>query len=74
MWLSMKSMKSQLINVVAWCGAVLVSTAPFIIDTGLGKLLIIIGLCCLMVQAIDLKQKNLIALNFIGVLGYASNI
>ena len=50
------------------------STAgPFLIDTPAGKLMAISGLALLMLQAYDKKCYNLIILNLIGIIGYASN-
>lgn len=44
--------------------------APFIIATPQGKLLAIVGLAFLTVQALDLKAYNLIFLNAVGIAGY----
>lgn len=54
----------------AWVGAVLVSTAPYLIDTPFGKWLAIVGIVCLTIQAIDLKAFNLIAMNTVAIGGY----
>jgi hypothetical protein len=44
--------------------------APFMIDYSIGKLLAIIGLALLTVQASHAKLYNLMLLNTIGIIGY----
>jgi len=57
----------------SWIGTALLGAAPFLIDTPAGKLMAISGLALLMLQAYDKKCYNLIILNLIGIIGYASN-
>lgn len=45
--------------------------APFFIDTMQGKLLAIVGLALLTVQAYNMRAINLIVLNVIGIMGYS---
>lgn len=45
--------------------------APFFIDTMQGKLLAIVGLTLLTIQAYNIRAVNLIALNVIGIMGYS---
>jgi hypothetical protein len=45
--------------------------APFFIDSAGGKLLAIVGLALLTVQAYHMRAVNLIALNVIGIMGYS---
>lgn len=60
-------------SAVSWIGTALLGAAPFLIDTPAGKLMAISGLALLMLQAYDKKCYNLIILNLIGIIGYASN-
>ena len=53
-----------------WIGAAALSAAPFIIDRPYGRVLAIIGLSLLTVQALDHSLYNLVALNTIGSIGY----
>lgn len=57
-------------KLIAWIGATGLSVAPFWIDTPQGKLVAIISLLCLTVQALNLKAYNLVLMNLIGVGGY----
>ena len=59
-----------MLTVIAWVGTVCMAVAPFLIDTPEGKLLAITGLALLMLQAIDSKLWNLVALNSLGIIGY----
>ena len=61
-------------NVSGWIGAALLCVAPFIIDTDAGKVSMIVGLSLLSLQAYDTKCYNLLILNTIGIIGYASNL
>jgi len=45
-------------------------TAPFIINTMLGKILMCIGLACLTLQTYGLKAYNIVFVNVVGILGY----
>lgn len=60
----------KLIRTTAWLGTLCMCLAPFIIDTPLGKLLAITGLCLLSLQAAHKECYNLLLLNAIGILGY----
>lgn len=57
-------------KVCGWMGAAAMGAAPFFIDTMQGKLLAIVGLSLLTVQAYNMRAVNLIALNLIGIIGY----
>lgn len=59
-----------MIGFIGWLGALAMAGAPFIIDTGEGKILAIVGLALLSVQAIDSKLYNLLLLNLAGIGGY----
>ena len=63
----------MLINASAWIGTALMGAAPFLIDTPAGKIMAIAGLALLCLQAYDKKCYNLLILNTIGIIGYASN-
>jgi len=60
-------------NVLAWIGTALMGAAPFLIDTPTGKVMAILGLLLLCLQAYEKKCYNLIILNLIGIFGYASH-
>ena len=60
-------------SALAWIGTALMGAAPFLIDTPEGKIMAILGLTLLCLQAYDKKCYNLIILNLIGIIGYASN-
>ncbi len=53
-----------------WLGALALCCAPFIIDTLEGKVLAIVGLALLTLQAIRKECYNLVLLNVIGIGGY----
>jgi hypothetical protein len=59
-----------MIALLGWVGALCMAGAPFIIDTDAGKILAIVGLALLSVQAIDNKLWNLLLLNLAGIGGY----
>tara|TARA_B110000003_G_scaffold258627_1_gene277971 strand:+ start:620 stop:817 length:198 start_codon:yes stop_codon:yes gene_type:complete len=59
-----------MLSVIAWVGTVCMAVAPFLIDYDIGKLLAIMGLTLLTVQATHAKLYNLILLNTIGIIGY----
>ena len=59
-----------MLSVIAWVGSVCMALAPFMIDYSIGKLLAIIGLALLTVQASHAKLYNLMLLNTIGIIGY----
>jgi len=48
--------------------------APFLITTALGQVMAMLGLALLSLQAYDKKCYNLLILNTIGIIGYASNL
>jgi len=58
------------IGFIGWIGALAMAGAPFIIDTDAGKILAIVGLALLSVQAVDSKLYNLLLLNLAGIGGY----
>lgn len=60
-------------SALAWIGTALMGAAPFLIDTVEGKIMAILGLALLCLQAYEKKCYNLIILNLIGIIGYASN-
>ena len=59
-----------MIGFIGWMGALAMAGAPFIIDTDAGKILAIVGLALLSVQAVDSKLYNLLLLNLAGIGGY----
>jgi hypothetical protein len=59
-----------MIALLGWVGALCMAGAPFIIDTDAGKILAIVGLALLSVQAVDSKLYNLLLLNLAGIGGY----
>lgn len=61
-------------RIVGWVGAAAMGAAPFFIDTMQGKLLAIVGLSLLTIQAYNMRAVNLIALNLIGIIGYTHAI
>jgi hypothetical protein len=63
----------MLLSASAWIGTALTGAAPFLIDTPTGKIMAILGLALLCLQAYDKKCYNLIILNLIGIFGYASH-
>lgn len=60
----------KIIFISSILGALAMASAPFFIDTTFGKLLAIIGLFLLTIQAFDLKAWNLVLLNLTGIMGY----
>ena len=60
-----------MIGFIGWMGALAMAGAPFIIDTNAGKIIAIVGLALLSVQAVDSKLYNLLLLNLAGILGYS---
>ena len=61
----------RLLRILAdWLGALALCCAPFIIDTLEGKILAIVGLALLTLQAIRKECYNLVLLNVIGIGGY----
>ena len=63
----------MIVNLSAWLGTALLGAAPFLINTPEGKIMAILGLALLCLQAYEKRCYNLIILNTIGIIGYASN-
>lgn len=59
-----------MIRLAGWIGAAAMVAAPPMIDTAQGKVLAIVGLLLLTLQAAKLRAYNLILLNIGGILGY----
>ena len=59
-----------MIAFAAWAGALCMMLAPFIIDTDAGKLVAIVGLSLLTLQASANRCYNLVLLNIVGIGGY----
>lgn len=57
-----------------WIGTLALASAPFIIDTDLGKVLAISGLAILSIQALKLRAYNLLFLNSVGIIGYINSL
>ena len=64
------SQQKILIDRLGWMGAFCLASAPFVIDTFEEKVMAILGLALLMLQAIDSKLWNLVLLNSFGIVGY----
>ena len=64
------SQQKILIDRLGWMGAFCMASAPFVIDTVEGKLMAILGLALLMLQAIASQLWNLVLLNSFGIVGY----
>jgi hypothetical protein len=65
---------NRLVSVSSWIGTALMGAAPFLITTALGQVMAMLGLALLSLQAYDTKCYNLLILNTIGIIGYASNL
>ncbi len=63
-------MNARVKRLVGWVGASILAFAPFIIDTDIGKKLAILGLFLLLMQAMESRLWNLVALNLSGIIGY----
>ena len=61
----------MLIRSCGWVGAVALVIAPPFIDSDAGKIISIIGLSLLTIQAIDKRLYNLVFLNLAASIGYA---
>ena len=61
---------ARFLDLVTWLGTLCLATAPFIIDTPLGKILAMFGQSLLMSQAAEKKCYNLLLLNTLGIFGY----
>ena len=55
----------------AWIGAVCMMAAPFIIDYNEGKILAIVGLVLLTIQAAHDRLYHLICLNLVSIGGFS---
>jgi hypothetical protein len=64
-------MLSAIIN---WAGAAALVAAPFLINYSSGKILAIVGLALLTLQAYRLSAHNLVFLNIAGIVGYSYSI
>ena len=60
----------MVVTLSGWFGAALMCAAPFIIDTDEGKILSILGLLMLTIQAWPQRLWNLVGLNLVGIIGY----
>ena len=63
-----------MVAVCAWIGTALLCAAPFLIDSTLGKGMMIVGLALLCLQAIQKSCYNLVILNITGICGYVYSI
>lgn len=63
-----------MVAVCAWIGTALLCAAPFLIDSDIGKILMIVGLALLCLQAIQKSCYNLVILNITGILGYVYSL
>lgn len=63
-----------MIGACSWLGALCMMLAPFIIDSNAGKIIAIIGLILLTLQALSTRCYNLVLLNIVGVIGYAIHL
>jgi len=61
----------MLIRSCGWLGAIALVIAPPFIDSDVGKIISIIGLALLTIQAIDKRLYNLVFLNLAASMGYA---
>lgn len=61
-------------EMIAWIGTALLCAAPFLIDYPIGKVMAMLGLALLCLQAWEKLCYNLIILNTIGIIGYATSL
>ena len=61
---------TRMIRITAWLGTFCLCLAPFIIDTPAGKMMAMLGLTLLCLQAAHKSCYNLLILNTIGIIGY----
>ena len=59
-----------MIALAGWLGCGAMMFAPFLINFWYGKMLAILGLALLTVQAVHNKMLNLVLLNVVGIIGY----
>lgn len=57
-------------KILGWIGSMALCVSPFIIDTVEGKILAIVGLALLTVQASQARLWNFVLLNLTGIGGY----
>lgn len=57
-------------KILGWIGSMALCVSPFIIDTVEGKVLAIVGLALLTVQASQARLWNFVLLNLTGIGGY----
>ena len=55
---------------IEWFGVALLCAAPFLIDSSTGKIMAMVGLGLLCLQAYRLRAYNLLVLNTVGIIGY----
>ena len=63
--------KAVMLRVCSTLGTFGLIIGPWIIDSDIGKMIMIMGLAFLSFQAYNLRAWNLIFLNLIGIMGYA---
>ena len=59
---------------INWIGVAALAASPFFIDYGGGKILAIVGLSLLSLQAYRLRAYNLLVLNATSIAGYLYSI
>tara|TARA_Y100001951_G_C11252087_1_gene247065 strand:- start:815 stop:1012 length:198 start_codon:yes stop_codon:yes gene_type:complete len=59
-----------MVKSLGWLGSIAMCISPFVIDTVEGKILAIVGLGLLTVQASKAKLWNFVLLNIAGIGGY----
>ena len=64
-------MKEQLYKYgVIYLGTIIMMMSPFVIDSWVGKVGMLVGLILLTIQTQKTKQYNLSLLNLVGIIGY----
>lgn len=64
-------MKEQLYKYgVIYLGTIIMMLSPFVIDSWVGKVGMVVGLILLTIQTQKTKQYNLSLLNLVGIVGY----
>ena len=61
-------------DLIGWIGAVLVSIAPFFIDSNGGKLALIAGLLLFTVKAYQAGLRSMVAANVVAIIGYTFSL
>jgi len=59
-----------MVKSLGWLGSIAMCISPFVIDTPEGKILAIVGLGLLTVQASQARLWNFVILNITGIGGY----